>query len=308
MIVAITGGTGFLGAHLARTLVANGQYAKVLARGINNRDPEIRKTPNAAFTPIQYTDDKKLYAAFQGCDAIAHLVGINRESQRGDFQRIHVEATKHVINAALRAGVKKILYVSYLRARPRAFSAYYKSKWEAEELIRNSGLDYTILKPGIIYGSGDSMLTSIKRTLDIVPGVAIFPSVGLMEKKMSPIAVEDMVRIMIASLTDGRLSNQTCAVIGPEEITLSKAVKRTAKVMKKPVLIVPVPALAHYMIAAASEKSMRNPLTAFAQIRMLAEGISQPLADSEMLPSDLVPHKEFNEETIRAGLKEPGQI
>lgn len=306
MIVAITGGTGFLGAHLARTLVANGHYAKVLARGINNRDPEIRKTANAAFTPIQYGDEKKLFAAFQGCDAVAHLVGINRETQRGDFQRIHVEATKNVINAALRAGVKKIVYVSYLRARPRAFSAYYKSKWEAEELIRNSGLDYTVLKPGIIYGSGDSMLTSIKRTLDMVPGVALFPSVGLLEKKISPIAVEDMVRIMIAALVDNRLSHQTCAVIGPEEITLSKAVKRVSKVMKKPALVLPMPTVAHYMIAAASEKSLRNPLTAFAQIRMLSEGISQPLADSEMLPSDLVPHIELNEESIRAGLREPG--
>ena len=307
MIVAITGGTGFLGAHLARTLVANGHYAKVLARGINNRDPEIRKTPNAAFTPVQYSDEKNLYAAFMGCDAVAHLVGVNREAQRGDFNRIHVETTKTVIHAALRARVKKIVYVSYLRARPRAFSAYYKSKWEAEELIRNSGLDYTVLKPGIIYGTGDSMLTSIKRTLDMLPGVAIFPSVGLMEKKMSPIAVEDMVRVLIAALIEDRLSRQTVAVVGPEEITLSKAVKRVSKVMKKPVLILPTPTMAHYMIASASEKSMRNPLTSFAQLRMLSEGMSQPLSDSEFLPSDLVPHKEFNEETIRAGLQEPGQ-
>jgi len=115
-----------------------------------------------------------------------------------------------------------------------------------------------------------------------------------------------MVRIMIAALVDNRLSQQTCAVIGPEEITLSKAVKRVSKVMKKPALVLPMPTVAHYMIAAASEKSLRNPLTAFAQIRMLSEGISQPLADSEMLPSDLVPHIELNEESIRAGLKEPG--
>ncbi len=148
------------------------------------------------------------------------------------------------------------------------------------------------------------MLTSIKRTLDMLPGVAIFPSVGLMEKKMSPVAVEDMVNVLIPSLLEDRLSRQTAAVVGPEELTLSKAVKRVAKVMKKPVLIMPVPTIAHYMIAAAAEKSLRNPLTAFAQIRMLSEGMSQPLSDSEFLPSDLVPHIEFNEESIRAGLRE----
>ncbi len=307
MIVAITGGTGFLGSHLARTLVANGHYAKVLARGINHRDPSIRKTPNAAFTPIQLNDEKKLYAAFSGCDAVAHLVGINREVEKGDFQRVHVESTKTVIHAARRAGVKKIVLVSYLRARPRALSAYYKSKWDAEELIRACELDYTILKPGIIYGSGDSMLSSIKRTLDIIPGVAVFPAVGLMEKKMRPIAIEDMVRILIAALIEDRLSRQTIAVVGPEEITLSKVVQRVAKVMRKLVLVLPVPALAQYMIAASMEKSMREPLIAFAQIRMLAEGMSEPLPDSELLPSDLVPHIELTEETIRAGLLQPGE-
>jgi uncharacterized protein YbjT (DUF2867 family) len=307
MIVAITGGTGFLGAHLARTLVANGHLAKVLARGINSRDMAIRKTPNAAFTPVTYDDEKKLFAAFSGCDAVAHLVGVNREAKSGDFQKIHVEATKTVIHAALRARVKKIVLVSYLRARPRALSAYYKSKWDAEELIRNSGLDYTILKPGIIYGSGDSMLSSIKRTLDIIPGVAVFPSVGLLEKKMRPIAVEDMVRVLIAACIEDRLSRQTIAVIGPEELTLSKAVRRVAKAVHKPVLIVPAPTLAHYMIAASMEKSMRDPLTAFAQIRMLAENMSEPLPDSELLPSDLQPHTELTEETILAGLRKPGE-
>lgn len=303
MIVAITGGTGFLGAHLARALVANGDFAKVLARGINSRDMEIRQTSNAAFTPIQYSDEKKLFAAFQGCDSIAHLAGVNREVERGDFQRVHVEITKTVIHAALRAGVKKLVYVSYLRARPGSMSAYYKSKWDAEEVIRGSGMDYTILKPSIVYGSGDSMLSSIKRTLKIIPGLALFPTVGIMEKKMSPIAVQDFTKILVAATVEQRLSHQTLAVVGPEEITLSKAVRRVAKVLKKPVLILPVPALAHYTIAAGQEKIMRNPLTAFAQIRMMSETMSEPLADSELLPSDLVPRLEFNEETIRAGLR-----
>ena len=125
------------------------------------------------------------------------------------------------------------------------------------------------------------MLSSIKRTLDIIPGVAVFPAVGLMEKKMRPIAIEDMVRILIAALIEDRLSRQTIAVVGPEEITLSKVVQRVAKVMRKLVLVLPVPALAQYMIAASMEKSMREPLIAFAQIRMLAEGMSEPLPDSE---------------------------
>ncbi len=304
MIVAITGGTGFLGGHLARTLTANGHKAKLLARGLNKRDAEIRNVPNAAFTPLHLTDDKKLYAALSGCDAIAHLVGINRETEKGDFQKVHVESTQHLLHAARKLGITKIVMVSYLRARPRAFSAYYKSKWDAEELLRTSELDYTILKPGIIFGKGDHMITHIQRTLKVIPGLAFFPQVGILEKKLAPIAVEDMVNVIIAALQDERLSKQTYAVVGPEELTLSKCVYRVAKAMGKPAVVLPMPAVAHYMIASSMEKSMREPLVAFAQVRMLSEGMNRPLKDSQMLPEDLKPQTKFTVENIQAGLSD----
>lgn len=305
MIVAITGGTGFLGSHLARTLVANGHYAKLLARGLNKRDEGIRKVPNASFTPLHLNDDKKLFQALSGCDAVAHLVGINRETQKGDFYKVHVDSTIHVLNMARKAGIKKIVMVSYLRARPSAFSAYFKSKWDAEELIRASELDYTILKPGIIYGSGDQMLTQIKHTLDMIPGIAVFPAVGLLEKTLRPIAVEDMVKILMAALLENRMSRQTLAVIGPEELTLTQCVYRVGKVMNKPTIVVPLLAAAHYMLSSSMEKSMKEPLIAFAQVRMLAEGMSKPLPNAELVPSDLEPQTKFTDEQIRAGLSEP---
>ncbi|MBZ0185073.1 MAG: NAD(P)H-binding protein, partial [Candidatus Obscuribacterales bacterium] len=210
MNIAITGGTGFLGGHFIRYLVNRNHFPTVIARGVSRRAETIRRIPNINFMPIPLNDDSKLFQAFKNCEAVAHLAGINRESERGDFKEVHVESTLRVIHAARKAGIKKILYVSYLKARPGCFSKYHESKWEAEELIRKSGLNYTILKPGMIFGPDDHMITKIARVLDNYP---FFAPLGIIEPKIRPVAVEDMLKIMAASLLENRLSGKTVAVL-----------------------------------------------------------------------------------------------
>ena len=305
MIVAITGGTGFVGAALARGLVASGHKAKLIARGLNQRDESIRQLANTSFTPITDMDEKKLFLTFSGCDAVAHCMGIHREMKKGDFQKVHVQSTLNVLSAARRANIKKIVLVTYLRARPRMFSAYHKSKWDAEELVRSSELDYTIVKPGLIFGHGDHMVSHISRGLKSMPLVGIFPTVGIFQKSIRPVSIDDVVKVLMAALVDNRLSRQTVAVVGPEEMSLGRAVQRVSKVMHKWTITLPMPALAHYAVACSMENSMKDPLVSIAQIRMLAEGMSQPLPNTDLLPSDLVPQTKFTEEEIRAALGEP---
>lgn len=299
MLVAITGGTGFLGGQFARYLVANGHFAKLLARGVNHKDEGIRKLPNMSFTPILFTDDRKLGMALTSCDAVAHLVGINREATKGDYHRVHVESTIKIIHAARKASVKKIILVTYLKARPRCFSSYLESKWEAEEIVRNCELDYTILKPPMIFGPGDHMISHISKSISTVP---IFAPVGLLQKKIRPVAVQDMCKLMLTALTTDRLSRQTFAVLGPEEVTLGECVKRVAKVMHKPVLIAPAPSICHYMMATVLEKASNEPLVSLAQVRMLSEDMSKPLKNSAMLPDDLRPSTPFDEQQIKKAL------
>lgn len=299
MNIAITGGTGFVGAHLARALISRGHYCKLLARGLNHRDEAIRKLPNASFIPMSLTDDKKLFQAFNGCDGIAHLAGINRELSKDDFYKVHVESTIHIIHAARKANVKKIVLMSFLKARPKCFSKYHESKWEAEELIRNCELDYTILKPGIIYGKGDHMLTHIKMVLDTIP---LFGSVGVLPRKIRPVAIEDVVEILLAALIEGQMSRQTIPLLGPEELTLGKCVQRVAKVMKKPAIVFPMPTLAHLAMASAMEKVSSQPIVSVAQVRMLAEGMDKPIKPFDEIPADLKPQRLFNEEQIIRGL------
>lgn len=300
MRIVITGGSGFLGGNFARELTLRGDFPTIVARGVNPRGEILRKLPNINFMPMAITDDKRLFQAFNGCDGIAHLMGINREKEPNEFHKVHVDSTMRVIQMARKAGIKRILYVSYLKARKNPFSRYHQTKWEAEELIRSSGLDYTILKPGMIYGKGDHMISHISRALDMLP---IFsPPINLFSNKIRPVAVDDMNELMIRCFADDQLINQTVAVMGPEEITLGDAVSRVAKVKKKLALILPLPSVFHYTMASLMERISVDPLVTTAQISMLSDNMATPLKGCDLPPPDLQPQTFLTDEQIRAAL------
>jgi NADH dehydrogenase len=302
MKIAITGGTGFVGAHFARALVRAGHHVVLVSRGVDHRDKSIRKLTNSVCLRIGLDDENTLADAFAGCDVVAHCAGINREIGKQTYRRVHIQGTRNVVNEAKRAGVKKVALLSFLRARPNCGSAYHESKWAAEEIVRASGLDYTIIKAGVIYGKGDHMLDHLSHAFHTFP---IFAFVGMKDQRLRPTAVEDITRILFASLVGGRLSHQTVAVVGPQEMTLREAVRRVARVVGKSPPMFPLPLFAHYVLAWCLDRIMTIPLVSLAQVRILSEGISVPHAPYDSLPADLVPRVGFTEEQIRRGLPEP---
>lgn len=155
MKIAITGGTGFVGRNIARRLAGNGHEVVLIARGNDQTDPAIRHLANAQFFQIGLGDANKLAEAFAGCDAIAHCAGINRECGDQTYQRVHIEGTHNVVEAARKAGVRKIVLISFLRAR-------------------------------------DHMLDHLSHAFHTFP---IFAFVGFRDKPIRPNAVEDVARI-----------------------------------------------------------------------------------------------------------------
>ena len=302
MKIAITGGTGFVGAHFARALVGAGHHVVLISRGVDHRDKRIRELTNSVCLSIGLDDENKLADAFAGCDAVAHCAGINREIGKQTYRRVHIQGTRNVVNAARRAGVKRVALLSFLRARPTCGSAYHESKWAAEEIVRASGLGYTVIKAGVIYGKGDHMLSHLSHAFHTFP---IFAFVGMKDQWLRPTAVEDITRILFASLVGDRLSRQTVAVVGPQEMTLREAVRRVARVVGKRPLMFPLPLFAHYALAWCLERIMTIPMVSLAQVRILSEGITEPPAPCDPLPTDLVPRICFTEEQIRHGLPEP---
>lgn len=282
MRVAITGGTGFVGRHLAERLGAD------------------QVVPVSRRTGVEIDDVDALAAAFDGCDAVAHCAGINREIGDQTFRRVHVEGTRAVVEAARRAGIGRIVMVSFLRARPDCGSRYHESKWAAEEIIRGSGIPYTIVKSGMIYGRGDHMIDHVTRAVRTLP---FFWTVGFRERTVRPVPVDDAVDVLVAAL-EGRIAEPTVAVMGADEVTLGEAIRRIARVAGRRPAYFPVPVWAVRALAQLTEWVMVVPLVAKAQAVMLAEGVSEPAPPAPEAPVGIRPSRPFSDERIRAAMPE----
>jgi nucleoside-diphosphate-sugar epimerase len=302
MKIAITGGTGFVGRSLARALTAEGHEVVLIARHHNHTEI-TKQVPNTRLFAIGLDDPKKLAQAFSVCDAIAHCAGINREIGTQTYHRVHVQGTRNVVSAARLAGARKIILVSFLRARPDCGSAYHESKFAAEEIVRQSGLDYTVFKCGVIYGRGDHMLDHLSHAFYSLP---VFAFVGFKDKLIRPNAVEDVARILKESLVSGALSRRTVAVLGPETLTLRQAVLRVAGVVGRRPVTFPMPVWFHYALGWVVEKVMTTPLVSVAQVRMLSEGLAEPWPPCDLLPEEFAPKIRFSEGQIRNGLPPAG--
>jgi uncharacterized protein YbjT (DUF2867 family) len=170
--------------------------------------------------------------------------------------------------------------------------------------VRGSGLDWTIVKPGVIHGRGDHLLDHLSRSFRTFP---VFALVGIRDRTLRPVAVADVARILAAAaLGDPRLRNRTVPVLGPDEVTLREAVGRVAAVVGRRPIVVALPVAAHELIAAVAEAAMVVPLISRAQVRILAEGVVEPVLAPDALPPELAPRVPFDAASIGPGLPDPG--
>jgi uncharacterized protein YbjT (DUF2867 family) len=302
MRVAITGGTGFVGGHLAVALSATGHEVVLVARGVDRR-PWAREVEALAGVTLETTgidDQEALTIAFAGCEAVAHCAGINREIGDSTYDAVHIRGTENVVRAAVRAGVRRLALVSFLRARPDCGSSYHESKWAAEEIVRGSDLEWTIIKPGMMFGQGDHMLDHLSRALRSFP---VYVGVG--PRTVTPLAVEDAVAVLQAALVDGRLRRATVPLMGPTQIDFDDAARLVARVIGRHPLFVRAPLPFHFLLAKAAERVMVVPLVSTAQVRILQEELIESTLAPDEVPDDLVPQTHFDESSIRTGLPEP---
>lgn len=301
--VAITGGTGFVGGHLASRLSEQGHHVVLVARGVDQRPwaQQVLRLSRVRLAPVGIGDADGLVRAFAGCQAVAHCAGINRQLGAQTYQAVHVQGTANVVQAAERAGVRRLALLSFLRARPDCGSAYHESKWAAEELVRASSLAWTVLKPGMMFGRGDHMLDHLSHALHTFP---VFVGVG--SRRVRPLAVGDVVAVLCAALVDGRLARTTVALVGPTELAFDQAVRLVAEVIGRTRPMVRLPIGFHYALAWLAERLMTVPLISTAQVRILAEEVVEPVLAPDRLPADLTPSTPFDANAIRAGLPDPG--
>jgi NADH dehydrogenase len=222
MNVLVTGGTGFVGRHVLRELHRAGHEIFFLSRrGHSAACYAIEEEFSGNIRSGDILDPKSLPEAVAGIDAMIHLVGIISEVGGQTFENVHTRGTENLIRAAQQAGVKRFIHMSALGTRPNAVARYHQSKWKAEETVRQSGLDWTIFRPSIIYGPGDGFVNLFAKMIRRSP---IVPIIGSGESKLQPIAVENVAKAFVGALKEARSVGQTYALAGPEVFTLNQIV------------------------------------------------------------------------------------
>lgn len=264
MKIAIAGGTGFLGRHVVEALHARGHKVLLLARA---RRPGVE---GAELLPVDVARDPLPLERLRGCDALVNLVGIKRERGAQTFEAVHVEGTRRLVAACREAALRRFVHVSVVASRPDAESPYHDTKWRAEELVRRSGLDFTILKPAVIYGRGDDMVTHLVRMIRFA---ALFPVVGRGDSILQPVDVRDVAEAVAAALERPAAIGGTYDVVGPARLTLREVVGTVARGASLPVRIMPTPVALQRMAVWIMDAVMTAPLSTPAQLRMLVDGL-----------------------------------
>jgi len=260
-MILVTGGTGFVGRHLAARLVEQGEQVRVLARGRS-------EAPGAEVVQADIADTTAVAEAARDCRAVIHLVGIIRERRGASFRRVHVEGTRSVIDGCREAAVPRLLYMSALGARPDARSRYHRTKWQAEDLIRESGLQTTVFRPSVIFGAGGSFLPQIRNLVQRAPMVPI-PGSGM--NLIQPVWVEDVVSCFVGALDSAGTVGRSYALGGPETYGFEQLVDVIAEADGVEVVKVHLPiALLRPAVAVLSRIIPGFPLTSD-QLAMLLE-------------------------------------
>lgn len=229
LTVCILGGTGFVGTELATHLARDGHWVRIPTRTLAGNDP-LRVLDTVRLIRANVHDAGALARLFAGVDVVINLIGILNEHGRTTFKSVHVDLAEKVVTAARTSGVRRLLHMSSLAADANsAPSLYLRSKGEAEARVRASApaLGWTIFRPSVIFGPGDSLTNRFARLLRLSGGFLPLARAGA---RFAPVSVEDVAEAFCRALRDRSTIGQTYELCGPEAMTLEQVVRITAAV------------------------------------------------------------------------------
>ena len=201
-LIVISGAKGFVGKNLRKFLSKHDVQSISISRNhfYKNRFPSLKKATH-----------------------FIHLAGIGTESITQKFQDINVETTKTVIRLCKKNKIKKIIYFSGLGVSKNSRSSYFISKFNAEQLIKNSGLKYTIFRPSYIVGKDDYLTKNITKQINknrvLVPGSGKF--------LLQPISITDVCSCINLAMSSSKFSNKIIDLVGPNTISFEKLIKQS---------------------------------------------------------------------------------
>jgi nucleoside-diphosphate-sugar epimerase len=239
MNIAIVGATGFVGSHLVPHLVGAGHRVIAISRD-GRRLPEWGDAvvAQAADVATGIGVDEALAEA----DAVVHLAAIPRETRGRRFADVNVRGTERVVASAERAGVRRFVHLSVLGVADDPKLAYLYSKWRGEQAVRASSLDWVVLRPSLMFGTGDGFFNLVKATLRYwSPGIVAIPGKG--DARFQPLSVDDLAIGVERSVTDAGRAGSVYELGGPDHVTYRQIVDEVMRAtgMRRLKVGIPIP-------------------------------------------------------------------
>jgi len=299
-MILVSGGTGMVGSAIVAELLRRGEPVAVLGRDTAKVRQAFAGTVEAREADV--TKPATLTSAFEGIDTVVNAVQFPTSPievpRRGwTFEEVDYRGTVNQVEAARAAGVKRFVYVSGIGAAPDAAKHWFRFKWQAEEHLRQSGLEWVIVRPTWVYGPRDVSLNRLLNFSNFLPFVPMF---GDGNQAMQPVFVDDVGRVVATAATKPEAANQLFELGGPEVMSMNDVLKAglEAKGRKRPILHQPM-FVGKAIGTVMSMLPITPPLTADA-----VDFIAEPaMADTRNLQAVLAPELMTLREGLRTYLK-----
>lgn len=281
--VLLIGGSGFVGGALANRLSTDAVQVTIPSR----RPEQVRHLlllPTVDVVQADVHDPATLIELMAGMDVVVNLVGVLHsrpgEPYGPEFATAHVDLPRKIVASCRAVGVPRLIHVSALGASAEAPSAYQRSKAAGEAVIRTlgDGMAWTILRPSLMFGPGDHLLTLFARLLRRFP---VIPLAGA-DTRFQPVFVDDVAEVVCRAMTQDRAVGEVYELAGPTVYTLREIVAYVGRLIhrRRPILALPESVA---MVEAALMEHLPHPLISRDNLRSLrvdnvARGAPLPFA------------------------------
>jgi uncharacterized protein YbjT (DUF2867 family) len=273
-MILITGGTGYVGTHTVHELHERGGRVRcVVRRGASGEKTAYLRKLGLEIVEADLTDARQLESALDGVDTIAHLAGSIRPARGETPRMIHVDTTKSLLRAAQQRGIRRFVLLSSLGARQNGNTEYHRTKWVAEEAVRDSGIPFVIVRPtlifGLLVGTRESKLMS-RMTQAILRGSTIRLVAGG-QNIIRPIFVGDVAHCLVEAILGNTATGIGVDLGGPEQMTFEQLIERLARHHGCAAKTRRVPFGPAFVLAKLLERFVESPPFTSTEVRALRE-------------------------------------
>ena len=281
MNVVVAGGTGLLGAEITKALLDAGHTVTVASRSKPKREP---LDPRASWVGIDVTDPATLGPALAGAEAVVDAVQfpnspIENPKKGFTFERIDFGGTKNLIDAARAAGVRHFILIGGVGADEEGQYHWMRFKWQEEQHLKASGLNYTIIRPSWIYGPRD---VSLNRFMNFAKFLPFIPVIGNGKTRINPLFVGDLAAHVAATPGNERAMNQTFEIGGPAVLTMDEVIRTALRVKGKKRFLLHSPKPLMKLVASVIQHAPGRPLTPGAIDFITTDGVADTAALQEV--------------------------